>query len=223
MTITAMVALMPTTQCAVLLPAICGARCAMQRRTSRSLALRSAVGNGGTTGIFVPNWRQRRLWMMRASRRLPVHVDAQAGKRHRCQTVFAGTRSIADFASAAANNAGRICPQIEGAPIADALVYVPSADRSNASRPDGSYILPLPIGEHEISSRRLASVQHSTITVGQGQTQDFELQSAPSILLVDADAEAAGFLVGLLPHFSLGAGQAELSVRSMVDSVYQYN
>ncbi len=113
------------------------------------------------------------------------------------QTVFAGTRSLADFAL-------RPLPQTalggfvrsNGVPISDALLYVANQPAvQTRTQADGSYTLLLPSGEHELVVQAPGQrVLHSQVNVGnEALGLDFVLQTAPSILLVDADAEGGWF------------------------------
>ena len=113
------------------------------------------------------------------------------------QTVLAGALAQANFAL-------RPLPTVAvqglvrsgGAPVVNALLTV--ADQPTlATRTDGNgqYHLTLPIGQHtlivqETGYRR----QPVLVTVGAaGATQDFDLEAAPSILLVEADAYRGWF------------------------------
>ncbi|MEZ4860242.1 MAG: S8 family serine peptidase [Caldilineaceae bacterium] len=113
------------------------------------------------------------------------------------QAVFAGSLSVVDFALAPLPTAllqGTI--RSNGAAVADARVYLqewPDAvAQSNAS---GQYTMTLPVGTHtlvvEKNGHRVAKAQFTI--GGAGATQDLALESAPTILLVEADAYRGWF------------------------------
>ncbi|MCX6046909.1 MAG: S8 family serine peptidase, partial [Chloroflexi bacterium] len=113
------------------------------------------------------------------------------------QTVFAHALSQADFAL-------RPLPQVTlsgfvrsgNAPVAQALIYAEQRPEiSTYSNADGSYTLVLPVGTQAISIRTPGQrVQQTQLTLGPGPlSHDFALQSAPAILLVDADAQGGWF------------------------------
>lgn len=133
------------------------------------------------------------------------------------QEVFAGSSSVADFALAplpAAPLSG-IVRGSDGA-VADALIAVAGQpEQSTRSSADGSYTLNLPAGSHTVV---VTAVGHRTLTAavtinGEALVQHFNLESAPSILLVEADA-AGGWFFG----WPLG----ELYRRALEQERYSY-
>ncbi|MFN8486601.1 MAG: S8 family serine peptidase [Caldilineaceae bacterium] len=112
------------------------------------------------------------------------------------QTVFPNALSVADFAlkplpTATLNGVVRS----GDTPVGNALIYVEKLPSVNVhSNADGSYQLNLPVGVHEIAVRTPGQrVLHTQVNISSNVTQDLVLQSAPSILFVDADAQGGWF------------------------------
>jgi len=151
------------------------------------LSFSAPIGAGGVYSLTVP------------AGDYTVRVDAWGYESATFggQKVFAGTRSIADFALRPllqATLSGFV--RNNGAPISDALVYVANQPSTQTrTQADGSYTLTLPSGEHELVVQAPNQrVLRSKVTVGNtALAQDFALQTAPSILLVDADAAGGWF------------------------------
>jgi uncharacterized repeat protein (TIGR01451 family) len=114
--------------------------------------------------------------------------------------LFADSQAITDFTLAPlpVGQASGIV-RSAGQPVADAVISVAGQPtrqvRSDAS---GLYTIELPAGTHEliITAPRHRIIQTTlTVTAGGAITQDFTLEPAPSILLVEADA-AGGWFFG---------------------------
>ncbi len=134
------------------------------------------------------------------------------------QTVLAHALSQADFAL-------KPLPKVtlsgfvrsSNAPIDHALIYAEqSPDVSTYSNADGSYALELPVGTLTIGVRAPGQrIQQTLLTVGPSPlSHDFALQSAPTILLIDADAQGGWF-----------SGWSTLNVfqTALDDEQYQYD
>ncbi|MDQ3248904.1 MAG: carboxypeptidase regulatory-like domain-containing protein, partial [Chloroflexota bacterium] len=145
------------------------------------------TGAGGVYSITVPAGN----YTIRAA------AWGYAGTIFTGQTVFASSLAVADFALQPlpqATVSGFV--RSNNVPVADALIFVEAQPTVNArSQADGSYTLALPVGTHDLVVQRAGQrVLHTMITLGaDGLTQDFALQAAPSILLVDADAHGGWF------------------------------
>lgn len=120
-------------------------------------------------------------------------------KTYTGQVVFSGSSSVADFVLAplpAVALSGVVRGQ--GSVVADALIAVAGhPERSTRSAADGSYTLTLPAGSHTVV---VTAVGHRTLTTvvtanAGALVENFDLEPAPSILLVDADA-AGGWFFG---------------------------
>ncbi len=113
------------------------------------------------------------------------------------QTVLAGALAQANFALRplpVATVAGVV--RSGGAPVVNALLAVEAQPGLTVrTNPQGEYRLTLPIGQHTlVVKERGYRRQQAQITVeAAGISQDFELEAAPAILLVEADAYRGWF------------------------------
>lgn len=119
------------------------------------------------------------------------------------QMVITGALSIADFSLSALPTTSLTGRALAGAtPISGALVYVADQPAVNfVTGADGVYTLTLPPGAHDVvvqaPSHRI--LREDVSVASGGSTHDFFLTSAPTILLVDADA-FAGWFIGWPVH-----------------------
>lgn len=111
------------------------------------------------------------------------------------QTVFANALSTADFALRPLPTATLHGIVRSGnTPVGDVLVYVEQMPTVNVhSNGDGSYVAPTPWRPYN-RHPHTRPTHFTCVTIGvEGLAQDFALQSAPTILLVDADAQGGWF------------------------------
>ncbi|MCB0129808.1 MAG: carboxypeptidase regulatory-like domain-containing protein, partial [Caldilineaceae bacterium] len=129
---------------------------------------------------------------------LSVTAWGYAGAVFTGQEVVETTLSVADFALEplpTTRVTGEVLMPTGG--VAGATVSVVGADVSTITGVDGSFALELPVGQHELVVRALGHRQLTiNVDVAQGQGAaplTVNLASAPSILLVDADARLGWF------------------------------
>ncbi|MBX3013992.1 MAG: S8 family serine peptidase [Caldilineaceae bacterium] len=113
------------------------------------------------------------------------------------QAVFAGSLSLADFSLNPLPTASvQGVVRHQGMPVANALLYLAEQPQVRTQTDsNGTYALTLPVGQHtlvvqEAGYRMLQTVLAVSAT---GVTQDLAVESAPSILLVEADAYRGWF------------------------------
>ena len=113
------------------------------------------------------------------------------------QTVFAGALSLADFALQPLPSAAlQGVISHNGLPVANALVYIEENPLLTGHTDEtGTYRFTLPVGRHTLVVAESGyRIQRTVVTVNVPSTnQDVAIESAPSILLVEADAYRGWF------------------------------
>lgn len=113
------------------------------------------------------------------------------------QTVFAGALSVADFTLRPLPTATvQGIVRNSSAPVANAFLYVEEQPTlSSRTDSNGQYGFTLPVGRHTLVVKEPGyRIQRTVVTVtGAGTTQDLLVESAPSILLVEADSYRGWF------------------------------